>query len=126
VTLSSASVRAGGTVTVDVAGATRDGSVEVWLHSTPVRLAVVQADASGVASRTVTIPAATETGTHRIQVVDTTTGVSVWSGELTVTPAATGSGLASTGAEVTSLAVVALLLLGAGTLAVRRRRLAQD
>lgn len=81
VTLSSASVRAGGTLTVDVAGATRDGSVEVWLHSTPVRLAVVQADASGVASRTVTIPAATETGTHRIQVVDTTTGFSVWSGE---------------------------------------------
>lgn len=126
VTLSSASVRAGGTLTVDVAGATRDGSVEVWLHSTPVRLAVVQADTSGAASRTVTIPAATETGTHRIQVVDTTTGASVWSGELTVTPAATGSGLASTGAEVTSLAVVALLLLGAGTLAVRRRRLAQD
>lgn len=129
VTLSSAQVRAGGTITVDVAGATPDGSVEVWLHSVPVRLAVVQADASGAASRTVTIPAATEAGAHRIQVVDTTTGVSVWSGDLTVSPATarTGSGLASTGAEVTALAGVALLLLGAGTVVVlRRRRLAQD
>lgn len=126
VTLSSTQVRAGGTITVDVAGATRDGSVEVWLHSTPVRLAVVPADASGAASRTVTIPAATETGTHRIRVVDTTTGVAVWSGDLTVSPASTGTGLASTGAEVTSLAGVALLLLGAGTVVVlRRRRLAQ-
>jgi len=131
VTLSSTSVRAGGTLTVDVAGATGDGSVEVWLHSTPVRLAVVQADPSGTASRTVTIPAATEAGTHRVQVVDTTTGVSVWSDDLTVAPAASaaadGSGLASTGAEVTSLVGVALLLLGAGSVAVlRRRRLAQD
>lgn len=131
VTLSTASVRAGGTLTVDVAGASPDGAVEVWLHSTPVRLAVAQADASGAASSTVTIPAATETGTHRVQVLDATTGVSVWSDDLTVTPAAgsagaSGTGLASTGAEVTALAGVALLLLGAGTVAVlRRRRLAQ-
>jgi 5'-nucleotidase len=98
----------------------------VALHSEPVALGTLNADASGRLSGTFTVPSSVTAGTHTLAVTGPTTGTVT----LVVTVAAaagTAPALAFTGAELTGGIVAALLLLvaGAGLLVVRRRRLAR-
>jgi len=98
----------------------------VELHSEPVTLGTLTADASGRLSGTFTVPSSVTAGTHTLVVTGPTTGTVTL--VVAVDPATgTASGLAFTGAELTGGIVAALLLLaaGAGLLMVRRRRLAR-
>jgi len=121
--LSVSTVAAGGTVGVTAEGLTPGGEVAVELHSTPVLLAVLRADAAGAIDTVVTVPASTPVGTHTVVVVDRTTGATQ-SAPIRVTAA--GGRLAVTGPATTgALLLVSVLLIGAGVTAVtahRRRR----
>ncbi|MFC4224589.1 NPCBM/NEW2 domain-containing protein [Lysinibacter cavernae] len=59
----------GGSITVRYAGAGSAASVELWLHSTPTKLASSTADASGSGLVETAIPEATELGTHELRLV---------------------------------------------------------
>jgi len=133
VTLDLGAVAAGSRVHVAASGFTAGESVEIWLHSTPVKLATLVAGASGAISSTVTIPAATPVGAHTLVVTGLGSGAT-GSAALSVTAAAedsdpaadgTATGLASTGSSVTLLPFVLALiaaLAGIGLLVLRRRR----
>jgi hypothetical protein len=97
------------------------------LHSTPVDLGTVEADAEGVATFTFTIPAGLETGSHSVTMTGLTSGITS-EATFTVTAAATAGnsdGLAYTGTDVLPLLAVGGGLLAAGaaavTVAARRR-----
>lgn len=70
VTLDTASVVAGGSVTVSGSGFTPDAGLTIELRSTPVQVGTVTADAAGAFRTSVTVPAATPAGAHRIVVID--------------------------------------------------------
>lgn len=122
VDLSATNITAGGTVTVLVTGAKAQSQVEIWLHSTPVKLATASAGADGTLSYSVTIPASTEAGTHRIRVVEVSSGGESWSAPFTVT-AASPSAIPSTGVEPgTLIALATAFLCGAIVLVAIKRR----
>ncbi|MFF1879792.1 lamin tail domain-containing protein [Leifsonia sp. NPDC058230] len=121
VTISVGTISAGGALQLSAGGFTAGETVEVWLHSTPVKLASLIASPSGTVSARITIPASTPAGAHTLVLTGLTSGVT-GSTALTVT-AANGSiaGLATTGSSITtplaialivSLAGIALLLVG--------------
>lgn len=56
----------GDLVVVSAEGYEAGSEVEVWLRSTPVRLGLAAADASGTISGTFTVPTAIEKGNHRV------------------------------------------------------------
>jgi hypothetical protein len=118
--LGASTVAAGGTVTVSAAGLEPGGLVTIELRSTPVTLARVAADATGALRATVTIPASTSPGQHRIVVTDPSGATA--SAPITVTSAA----LAATGgapvAPWLAGGAAALLLAGAAVLVARRAR----
>ena len=119
-TLSTNTVSRGSQVTVTASGFGPDETVQIWLHSTPVKLATVTADANGSIRQTVTIPSGTDIGAHKIEARGATSG-SVYAA-LTVT-----DGLAVTGFDSTSIGAVGvgasvLLLGGVVSLLVARRR----
>ena len=106
----------GETITINAHGFQPGEAVEVWLLSTPVLLATVQADANGSVSTMVTIPSGTTPGSHHIELRGELSGT--FASALTVTEA-----LAGTGANIGSSALVAALLMFAGfALLVTRRR----
>ncbi|MET0829296.1 MAG: LPXTG cell wall anchor domain-containing protein, partial [Microbacterium sp.] len=125
---------AGDPVTVSVGAEHAGEKVDVWLYSTPQHIGRTEVGADGTV--TVTIPADTVPGAHRIAVTDangdligwtdiTITAADVADGSDTVDPAAVSSGtLASTGADVGGDALLAgaLLLAGAALFVARRRR----
>lgn len=117
-TLSSASPIAGGPLTVSGSGFIADEALEVWLHSTPTRLATAAANADGSFSATVTIPADTTAGNHRIEVRGAQSG-SVWIA-ITVQPSLAKTGGADA-LPVLGLGAAALLV-GTGLILVARRR----
>ncbi|GMA28302.1 glycosyl hydrolase 53 family protein [Arenivirga flava] len=124
VALSVGTVTAGGRLEVSGTGFQAGELVQVWLHSEPTRIAVLAADASGALRGTVTIPASTEAGQHRIELRGAASG-SAWA-DLTVRAPASAA-LASTGADVGGVVTIAglALLLGAGLVTatvVRRKR----
>jgi hypothetical protein len=132
VTLDLGTVAAGARVHLAASGFTSGETVEIWLHSTPVKLAALTADPSGAISSTVTIPASTAVGAHTLVVTGLSSAVS-GSAALTVTAAVgagtaadgTATGLASTGSSVTVLPLVLALLAafaGIGLLVLRRLR----
>jgi DNA-binding beta-propeller fold protein YncE len=135
VTLSPATVRAGGTVTMAADGFAPGEWVAATLFSTPVDLGMLRADASGALRATVTIPADVAAGEHRVAITGQIDGRVLWT-ELTVLAtggagagaesedgAGTGA-LARTGVEAGLLVVVALVLVGGGVaIVVARRRL---
>jgi len=118
-TVSSSSVVAGGTVTVAGSGFTPGEQVSVVLHSTPVKLTTVTADAAGAASVTVTIPKATTAGAHTLILtglgsgVVASTGITVTAAPVT-TPTSTDPILAFTGSDPDMSLTIALMFLVAG------------
>jgi hypothetical protein len=110
-------VAQGATVRVEASGLPAGAQVEVWLHSTPQRLATVTADGDGRIAVTVRVPASTPAGAHTIEVV---AGAASGTAALQVTAFALGAtGVAVGGALA---AAVAALLAGAALLGGRRRR----
>jgi len=95
--------------------------VQVWLYSTPTSAGRAVADADGVVTTTVTLPAGLAPGTHSLVLVGESSG-RVFVTRIEVLPE---GALATTGASGAAwLAGVAGLLLaaGAGLVVVRRRR----
>lgn len=118
---SASKVTAGGAVTVNASGLLSGESYTIELHSTPVVLGTVTADAAGTVSGTFTIPASTLGGPHTLVLLRG--GVQVAAFPITVTAA---SGLAATGADAAALPLgAALLALGALALGLARRRAVQ-
>lgn len=116
--LSSSTVTPGGTLTVTGRGYAPGEAIELWLHSTPVKLSSGTANADGTFSRTVTIPDTTTPGTHRIEVRA--------AGGSTSLPLSVVAGLAVTGTSSGSVviggaAAACLLAVGAFLMLVRRR-----
>ena len=110
----------GDPVTIAGTGFTPLGDVEVWLHSSPVLVETVTADAAGAVELTVDVD---QVGTHHFELVDATTSASADSASFTVAQAA--GGLAVTGSDVGVATALALLLfLLGGVLVARRRRAA--
>ncbi|NLA65031.1 MAG: metallophosphoesterase family protein [Leucobacter sp.] len=125
--LSDTEVVAGGTVGVTGVGFDAHETVIIELHSTPVELARLQANAAGEISTRVVIPANTTPGSHHIVLTGAGSGAVVTL-PLEVRAAAGGatdgtSGLSNTGAEIGGLVAtgVILLVVGAG-LIIRARR----
>ena len=127
--VSSTAVTPGGHETIQGSGFNPHETVDVTLHSTPVHLATVTANSSGVATATVTIPKSTTPGTHTLMMTGRTSHVT---NAATITVAGSpvvshsGSGLPFTGAaEAIPLAAsgAAMVIAGGLTLfGVRRRR----
>jgi hypothetical protein len=118
------SLAAGEQQTISIGGFQPFEMVHGVLHSTPVDLGTVQADANGVATFTFTVPAGLETGTHSVTMEGLTSGI-VGTATFTVTAAAeSAGGLAYTGAEVVPLIALGggLLVVGAGAVTVANRR----
>ena len=119
-------------VTVSVSGFGGDEDLTAVLHSSPVTLGTMHTDLFGDASATFTIPAGTPAGTHTIVVTDAAGGsvqVTITVSNQTVTVVSSSKGgptLADTGVDTApyGVAAAALLLAGAGSLALGRRRTA--
>ncbi len=93
--------------------------VDIWLHSTPVLLGTLTANARGSISGSFAMPTGLPTGTHHVVLVDEA-GVSYTSAALVVT---TTAALASTGADISSgWLALALMVLGGLALTVAARR----
>lgn len=146
VTVDVDSVVAGGSLTVNGGGFDAGEKVSATLFSDPVKLGELTADSDGAVSDTLTIPVTVAAGVHRLEL----RGLSsdrVASTEITVTEASGGTptdgttptgttqddtdggstgNLAFTGSSAILLATVGLMtvLLGAGLLVMRRRRIA--
>lgn len=119
-TLSASTVAPGGTLTVEGTGFTPGEPVVATLHSTPIELGTVTADADGVATLAFTVPADLEPGDHRVELVGQRSGVVVSvafevlgvdapgalpaTGRMTDTQAGTGVGLLVLGATLVALA----------------------
>ncbi|MFK3677694.1 collagen binding domain-containing protein [Microbacterium sp. NPDC090218] len=131
-TLSAGSIRAGKDITVSGTGFAPGATIAFELHSDPIKLGTLTADAGGALQGTLRIPAGAPAGTHTLVALSGTTVIA--SATLTVAAAGTagqasggatapGTGLASTGADAPVGVVVAGLLLAVlGGLLVRRRR----
>lgn len=121
-------VPAGSEIRVCGSGFLPGEQVLVFLHSTPVQLAVITADAGGAVDAQVTIPATAEAGQHRIELRGVTSGRSIFSDPFTVTAAQAGPGaLPRTGDDSGTLVPFGLGLVALGALAAavaERRRLA--
>lgn len=111
----------GAQVTVSLGTERAGESIAVWMYSDPVLLARGAASASG--TLTVGIPADAPLGAHRIAVFAASGELVGWA-DIRVTA---GGALAATGAEMPVLGLLfAIGLLGAGAVAVRRRRRRQS
>jgi LPXTG-motif cell wall-anchored protein len=125
------SVVAGGTIAVDASNFGPGESVTGTLFSTAIGLGTFAADASGALHLSVAIPADLEPGTHKVQLVGLSSGLTA-SVSFTVTAAPTtitsSSALASTGSPVRGLTVFGfvLVLLGVSLVSLRRRRTGTD
>ncbi|MDQ1555734.1 MAG: hypothetical protein QOI02_736, partial [Actinomycetota bacterium] len=137
-------VAAGAPFTVTAEGLIPDSVVSAVLHSTPVTLFTTTADGSGSFSQAASIPAGTPAGAHELIVTavapdGTTLTATAWfsvlangtigqvsrTGPIVVTSVDSVQQLASTGADITalvSLALILLLLAAALTVVSRRRR----
>lgn len=121
-------VRPGEQVTVSGSGFAADEMLAVWLHTTPVKLAMARADGTGSFTVTVTIPVDVAFGTHEIEVVGITDQVAVSRPVAVVSSTAPATEIASalpdTGFVVAPFGVTggALLLAGLGFVWWRNRR----
>ncbi|MDQ6927548.1 MAG: hypothetical protein M3159_02655 [Actinomycetota bacterium] len=142
VTVTPSTVAPGGTIDVSSAKWKASSVVTVVLHSDPVTLGTLTADASGAVTGSFTIPAATAIGDHTIELTGTGTddAARTVSTSLTVADASTstttsgtttdpsssgstsGSALARTGFEVLGFLGIAAGLFGAGTFLVSAAR----
>ncbi|MFC5929479.1 ExeM/NucH family extracellular endonuclease [Cryobacterium melibiosiphilum] len=113
---------AGETITIDVGVEYAGQFVSVWMRSVPVNLGSwLQVSAQGFV--TVTIPANTAAGTHRIIVQDATGAVIGWTEIQVAAAASSTASLPSMGIDATpGLFAGALLLLLGAVLMMHRRR----
>lgn len=86
--IDTASVAAGAPLTVCGDGFLPGEQVQVLLHSVPKQLAAVTADVAGNVRTTVTVPAGTVAGSHRVELRGVKSGLSLFSVPFTVTAAA--------------------------------------
>ncbi|WP_298037300.1 endo-alpha-N-acetylgalactosaminidase family protein [uncultured Microbacterium sp.] len=116
------SMRAGGSIDVQLRGFDAGGAVQLWLHSDPVLLGQVVVGADGTALATVTIPVSTTAGQHALVVTDAT-GAEIARADLIVSAAvdAPDGGLAITGLDGARLAVVLLAAIAAAVVGMRLR-----
>ncbi|SDB87631.1 beta-glucosidase [Sanguibacter gelidistatuariae] len=115
----------GETITVTVGAVHAGREVSVWLYSDPVLLGTRTVSAAGTVS--VTIPASTAPGDHRLVVYTPALDLIGWDDVRVTAPTGTtnpGNGnLAVTGAEWTAAAsIAALMILAGGSLVLIRRR----
>jgi hypothetical protein len=117
-------------ITITIDGLTPGATYDVSLHSTPIALGTVTANASGVVTYSFTVPASLAAGTHSVQLagpggVIAAAFVFQAAASNPATAAGTGSSLANTGFAAASISVLALLMLvvGAGIVFSARRRL---
>lgn len=119
VALPSASVTVGGSLALNASGFTPDEELEIWMHSTPVKLGVAKADATGKLIRTATLPVEIPPGAHHLEVRGAMSG-SVFA------PVAVNDDIAFTGfdaAVVTgALTTVFVLVLGGVAVVLLGRR----
>lgn len=121
VTVDPAVASRGQRVTVTVGSAAAGSAAEVWLYSDPVRLATGTLSATG--ALTVTVPADAALGAHRIAVYAADGALLGWADLRIAEGTGAAGGLAATGAELpVAAAVLALVLLTSGAVAVGRRR----
>ena len=135
-TLSAGSIRAGKDITISGTGFAPGATIAFELHSDPITLGTLTADADGVLQGALRIPASAPAGAHTLVALSGTTvlastaltvtaaaGTGTGSGGQTGGATAPGGGLASTGAD-TPIAIVAIgvLLAVMGGMLVRRRR----
>ncbi|MDU0346476.1 hypothetical protein RWH44_12290 [Microbacterium sp. KSW2-29] len=106
ISLSSTTVARGNPITVNASGLAAGEQVEIWLHSTPVKLLSTTASADGTISKTVTIQSDVAIGAHEIEVRGATSGSAY--AALTVS-----DGLAVTGFDARATATTGI---GASTL----------
>jgi LPXTG-motif cell wall-anchored protein len=126
-TANKTTVGAGGTVSGSFQPVEPNSSGPIQLYSTPQTLGTYQANAAGVVNYTVTIPKSTPAGAHTLAFPATAPGgVPVtFTVDINVTAAGTGNGLPLTGGQIGAASVLAVGLVGGGTLAViasRRRK----
>jgi hypothetical protein len=117
-TASATEVRAGQSITVRDEGFFSGETVQLWIESTPVLLGTAVAGADGVVSFQVAIPAEVGGGAHTLRLVGLTSGTQL-------TWALTVAAMPATGGTLSAEAVggaLALLVLGAGGVLLRRRR----
>ncbi|MCI0157190.1 LPXTG cell wall anchor domain-containing protein [Leifsonia shinshuensis] len=144
------SPQAGQTIVLTAGGFAAGSPVTFGIYSSPVVLAVVNADVNGTATATIVIPAG-YTGAHSFVAIGTApdgstrvlrtdfvlpggstggstgggtagAGAATGSGGSATASTGSGNGLADTGSDVGFAALLALLLLAAGGLLVVRRR----
>lgn len=104
-------------------------TVVFYLHSTPVLLGSAVADANGVATLRVTLPADAAPGSHHVQATGGTSGrvaeipLTIVAPKAAASDGAAPAALAVTGSSARDMVVVQALLLvsGAGLLLLRRR-----
>ena len=129
IAVSASTVSPGGSLTVQGAYFTPNGTASLSLHSDPVQLGTAPVDADGSFAVVITVPADEPTGRHRVDALDVPTG-DVASVTLTVSAPVSGpgtggsGGLAGTGVPARGLLALALAILAAGVLAesIGRRR----
>ena len=139
--VTSASVVQGGQQTVTGSGFGASEKVSAVLHSAPVALGTVSANAAGTAAVTFTVPATLAAGTHSVVLTGTTSGLTSTASftviAAPVTPGGTtppivsagggglqlaDSGLDGQQALIEALVGLACIVAGAGTLYLGRRR----
>lgn len=134
-TLSSPAVQAGNQIAVSGTGFAPGAEIAFELHSDPIALVTLTADAGGVLRGSFRIPASAPAGAHTLVALSGTTVIartplsvtaaagSGGTGSGSATTGGTGGALASTGSDAPVFAATAaLLLLFAGLTLVRRRR----
>ncbi|MBD8207785.1 hypothetical protein IFU08_12375 [Microbacterium sp. CFBP 8790] len=120
VSLSSSTVARGNQVTVSASGFAAGESVEIWLHSTPVKLLSTAAGVDGTISKTVTIPSDAAIGSHKIEVRGATSGSAYAS--LTVAKGLAVTGFDRTSTTAAGIGASVLILGGIAFVLVARRR----
>lgn len=128
ITTSTSQPAAGGQVHITASGFMPNSTVQIYIHSTPVLLATVKADANGVVNATVQVPSTFAAGSaHTIQAQGTDPSGKAITDSLNVVLAG-GSSLPFTGVDALGLGAAAAGLVGFGSFmlfASRRKRIAR-
>lgn len=129
-TLAAGAIRAGGEITISGAGFTPGEKLAFELHSDPIALGSLTADAGGVLKGTLRIPASAPAGSHTLVALSGSTVVASVALTVTAAPSTGGAAdpadpLASTGGEFPGFAMMAAFGFVVLGVALARRRRAQ-